>query len=672
MLFVQQEIEQLREKINKHNHLYYVENKPEISDKEFDKLLAELQRLESEHPELVTPDSPTQRVGGSPIEGFVTVKHRLPMLSIDNTYNDTDLREFDRRVRKTLGEEKIQYVVELKIDGVAMSLTYENGVFQRGVTRGDGTQGDDVSHNLKTMHDVPMKLKTNSPPPLLEIRGEVYMTRAELARINKQREAKGQDLYANPRNLAAGSLKLLDPKLCAERKLRLFAYSVGAREGISLTSHETALKTIKGFGLPVNEHVKTFDDIEKVIEYCNSWENRRNDLPYETDGMVIKVNDFAQQEKLGSTSKAPRWVVAYKFAAEQKMTRLNDIVVDIGKQGTMTPVAMLEPVQLAGTTVKRASLHNADFISSKDIRIGDMVVVEKAGEIIPYIVRSEPSARTGDEKVFEFPKECPVCGGPVERDAKGAFYRCKAGAKCVGILKRQVRGFATRGAMDIEGLGEKVVDQIVDAGLVHSIPDIYQLDLDSLTSLERMGKKSAQNLLNGIENSKNRGLGKVLAGLSIEHVGVSVAELLANEFGNIDELMNASEERLASINGIGDVMAKDIRAYFQSDHGQQTIKELRDYGVKLEVDQSSAALVGGADLSGKTFVVTGTLQSYARDEIESVIKSLGGKATSSVSSKTDYVVAGENAGSKLAKAEQLGITVLTEADFQKLIAGEEP
>ncbi len=668
MLFDQQRIEELREQINYHNYKYYVETSPEISDREFDKLLQELIDLEKEHPELITPDSPSQRVGGQPIEGFRTVKHRLPMLSIDNSYDQKSLRDFDKRIRKLIPKEDFTYVVELKIDGVAISLTYEDGTFTVGVTRGDGIQGDDVTHSLKTIGGIPLRLRTKKPPKLFEARGEVYMTRAELVRINKEQEKKGLKAFANPRNLTAGTLKSLDPKIAANRGLRIFAYSIGAVEGIEIKTHSEALKRLREFGFATNPHTQSFDSIDEVLKYCDSWEHRRNELPYETDGLVVKVNDFSQQQRLGTTAKSPRYVIAYKFAAEQKITKLLRIDVDVGKQGTLTPVATLEPVQLAGTTVNRASLHNADFIKSKDIRVGDMVVVEKAGEIIPYIVRSEQAVRTGKEKEWSMPTECPSCGGPVVRDEGGAFYRCKRGPKCPGVLKKQIRSFATRNAMDIEGLGEKIIVQFVDKGLVQSIPDLYRLDQESLVSLERMGKKSAQNILDQLEASKQRGLPRVLAGMAIEHVGVSVAELLAQEFGDIEKLQAATPEELAAINGIGEVMAKDIHNYFQSDLGKTTVAELQELGLKLTEDKKpSPAQLGGADLSGQTFVVTGTLNKYSRDEIEGLIKNLGGKATSSVSKKTNFLIAGENAGSKLSKAQELGVKVISEDEFEKMI-----
>jgi len=664
MSSIKERLEKLRNEIRRHDRLYYQEAQPEISDRDYDRLIEELQKLEAEHPELVTPDSPTQRVGGEPIEGFRTVRHRAPMISIDNSYSAADLREFDKRVRKGLGGESVTYVVEPKIDGVAISLTYEEGRFTVGVTRGDGVQGDDVTHNLKTIYELPLVLPEKKS--LFEARGEVYMERAELARINREAEKRGQKAYANPRNLTAGTLKLLDPRQAKQRRLRLFAYALVGHPDIH--TQQDALELLRRDGFPVNPHIHTFDSIDALVDYCEEWGKKRSELPYETDGLVIKVNDFEQCRRLGATSKAPRWAIAYKFAAEQAVTRLLDIQLQVGKLGTLTPVAHLEPVRLAGTTVSRASLHNADFITQKDIRVGDTVVVEKAGEIIPYVVRSEPAARTGSEKVFEWPKRCPFCDSPVERDKKGAFYRCTGGNKCVGQTKNVLRAYARRSAMDIEGLGEKIIDQLVDADLVGRIPDLYRLTMDQLLELERMGEKSAQNLLDGIEASKQRGLSHLLAGLAIPHVGDSVAHLLATEFGSADALAKASVEQLSAVEGIGPIMAEAIHHYFHSDVGRKTIDELRELGMKLTQDAPPRkGKAGGADLTGKSIVVTGTLAKYSREEIEGLIRALGGKAAGSVSKSTAYVVAGERAGSKLEKAKMLGVPVLTEKDFDKLI-----
>jgi DNA ligase (NAD+) len=678
---VQQQIDDLRRQLNLHNYRYYVEGKAEISDRDFDRLLDELKKLEAEHPDLVTPDSPTQRVGGQPIEGFVSVRHRVPMLSIDNTYSAADLREFDKRVRKLLaltpspsppgrgerGEgEPIRYVVELKIDGLAISLTYENGVFTLGATRGDGEQGDDVTHNLRTVRDLPLRLHTDKPPALFEVRGEIYMTREDLVRVNEQRKKAGHEPYANPRNLAAGSLKLLDPKLCAERRLRLFAYGNGAIEGVELHSHLQLLDLLHVWGFPVNPNKESFDDIEKVIEYCASWEKRLGDLPFETDGLVIKVDDLGQRERLGNTSKSPRWVVAYKFEQEQAITTVQDIEITVGKNGVLTPTAYLDTVQLAGTKVSRASLHNADYIRTKDIRIGDTVVVIKAGKIIPYVLRAEPGLRKGTEKEFAFPDKCPVCGSEVKPDDKKVFYYCTS-KNCVGRLKKTLRSFARRDAMDIEGLGEEMINQLVDAGLVHAIPDVYHLKLEQLLELERMGEKSSQNLLDGVEASKKRGLSRLLAGLAIPHVGEAVADMLAKEFGSMDGLLSATEERLSAISGVGPIMAKAIHEFFHDEAEIKLIADLRAAGVKLTEDSKPKTKAAGVDFSGKTFVVTGTLKKYQRDEIERLIRDLGGKASGSVSKSTSYLVAGEKAGSKLDKAKELGVAVLSEDDFEKLI-----
>ena len=662
---------ELRQLLHHHNYLYYVAAKQEISDREFDKMLDELKKLETDHPELFTHDSPTQRVGGQPIDGFVTVRHREPMLSIDNTYNAGELREFDRRVRKLLrAGEAVTYVVELKIDGVAISLTYERGGFTVGVTRGDGEQGDDVTHNLKTVRTLPLHLEGKQPPALFEVRGEVYMTREELVRLNRLRTAKGQEPLANPRNSTAGALKLLDPRQCAERRLSLFVYALGAVEGVTVKTHLEALDLLRKFGFPVNPHMEAFDSIDQVIAYCDTWKDRRGELAYDTDGMVIKVNDFDQRRRLGMTSKAPRWVVAYKFEAEQALTKLLSIELQVGKLGTLTPVAHLEPVKLAGTTVARASLHNEDFIKGKDIRVGDMVVIEKSGEIIPYVIRAEAGVRTGQEKVFHFPSNCPACGARVERDRDGVFYRC-TGEKCPAQFKERLIFFAKRNAMDVEGLGDSLADQLVEAGLVTSFPDLYRLTAERLLTLDRMGRKSAQNLLDGLAVSKSRGLTRLLTGLSIRHVGESVAELLADSFGSIDNLKEASVERLSEINGIGPVLAESIHKYFHSAATRKLIDELKALGLKLTQDpKPKPGSAGGVDLTGKTFVVTGTLQKYGRDEIEGLIKQLGGKASGSVSKNTDYLVAGEKAGSKLDKARTLGVKVLTEEEFEELIKGK--
>jgi DNA ligase (NAD+) len=659
----------LRKEIDRHNRLYYQDAKPEISDREFDRMLDELTTIEKEHPELRTPDSPTQRVGGAPIDGFKTVTHRLPMLSIDNSYNANELREFDTSVRKLLGEQPA-YAVELKIDGVAMSLTYENGLLTTAATRGDGERGDDVTHNLRVIPDVPLRLNAAKPPAMLEVRGEVYLPRTELARINKLRVADGEEPYANCRNTAAGSLKLLDPKESAKRKMRMFAYAVGAAEGFTARTHMEMLDQLKAFGFTVNEHTTKCKTMDEVIAHCESWVQKRHELPYDTDGMVVKVDSISQRERLGSTNKFPRWARAFKFEAEQATTKLARIEVQVGRTGKLTPVAHFDPpVKLAGTTVSKATLHNADEIARKDIRIGDTVVVEKAGEIIPQVVRVETSARTGKEKPFAFPTQCPVCGAPTKKDAGSPFVLCSAPRdQCGGQVKRMIRQFVRRDAMDVEGLGEKLIDQLVDSDLVESLPDIYWLDEEKLLSLERMGKKSAQNLLEGIEASKSRGLARFLSGLGCPYVGDTLGDILAQEFLNIDALMAADAERLTKVEAVGPERSRAIYEFFHSPTTVAMIADFKEIGLKLtEAKRKIAKPAGDGGILGKTIVVTGTLEKYGRKEIEDLIKQHGGKPSGSVSKKTDYLVAGADAGSKLAKAQELGVAVLTESEFEALI-----
>jgi DNA ligase (NAD+) len=670
---------ELRQLIDHHNRKYYIDAAPEISDREFDRLLEELQKLEAAHPELSTPDSPTQRVGGAPIDEFRTVRHRVPMLSIDNTYSPNELREWDKSTRKLIGGEAVTYVVELKIDGVAISLTYEDGLLTVGATRGDGERGDDVTHNLRTMPDVPLRLTADKPPKLFEVRGEVYMTRAELIRINRARVEAGDKPYENCRNLTAGTLKLLDPKQSSGRKLRLFTYALGAVDGLAITSHRQSLDILKQLGFSVNPYTQTCANIDEVIAHVESWTTKRHDLPYDTDGMVIKVDDFAQRERLGYTSKFPRWARAYKFAAEQALTRLARIEIQVGRTGKLTPVGHFDPpVRLAGTTVSKASLHNADEIDRKGILIGDMVVVEKAGEIIPQVVRVEESARTGVEKKFHWPKACPVCGSPSRKEADSPFYVCTAPrGECGGQLKRQLLQFARRTAMDIEGLGEAIAEEMLAKDLIESLPDLYRLSKEELLKArppKDPGKakgKWADNLLEGIAASKDRGLARLLSGMGVPMVADSMADILAQEFLSLDALRDATEERLSQVEGVGPERAKAIRGYFQQPATRDMIEDFRELGLKLTEEPrdvaKEAAAVGGVSLAGKTLVVTGTLERYGRVEIEELIKSLGGKASGSVSKKTDFLVAGAEAGSKLAKAQELGVPVLTEEEFDKMI-----
>jgi DNA ligase (NAD+) len=591
------------------------------------------------------------------------------MLSIGKAFSADELRAFDARVRKALGKEPIQYVVELKIDGVAVSVTYTDGLLTLGATRGSGKAGDNITENLKTVRGVPLRLRTDKPPALFEARGEVYMSKADFARLNEEVAARGEDRYANPRNLTSGSLKQLDSRLVAKRRLRLFSYSVGAVEGVTIKSHLEALDLLRQYGFPVNPEIKAFDTMEEAIAYCASWSQKRFDLPYETDGMVIKVNDFDQQRRLGQTTKEPRWAVAYKFETEQAITKIREIQIDVGKDGVLTPVAVFDPpVPLCGTTVSRASLHNAAQIEQKDVRIGDSVVVVKRGEIIPYVEQALHEARTGQEKVFRFPAKCPVCGAPAVRETDAPTPRCTATATCPAQMQGRIESFAKRERMDIEGVGEKLAEQLVKTGLVKSVADLYRLKKEQLIGLERMGDLSAQNLLDAIAASKNRGLARLLAGLSIYGVGEAMAPLLVEEFPSIDALLAASKEELASVKGFGPRRAESVYNFFHSPAGEKLVKDLRDAGVKLTEDVKPKKK--GGVLAGKTVVVTGTLQNYSRKGIEDIIKEHGGKATGSVSKNTDYVVVGDDAGSKADKARQLGILVLTEDEFEKLIGKE--
>jgi DNA ligase (NAD+) len=666
------EIARLREEIRRHDHKYYVEAAPEITDLEYDRLIERLKRLEAEHPELVTPDSPTQRVGERPVSELPSVAHRLPMLSIDNTYSIEELRKFAERTEKLLGGEPVEWVVELKVDGVAVSLLYEDGVLRRGVTRGDGRTGDDVTHNIRTIKDVPLRLRGNDFPPVLEVRGEVYMTNSDLVRLNEEQRAAGKPPFANTRNVTAGSIRQLDARVCAGRRLRFFCHSVGYVEGLRAATHTEFLAEMRRDGLPTTPGVECFDTFDAAVEHCRQVVERLHELDFEIDGLVLKVNRFDQRERLGATSKSPRWVVAYKFEKYEGTTRVNEIRVQVGKTGAVTPVAVLEPVEIAGTTVSRASLHNADEIERKDVRPGDVVVVEKAGKIIPHVVRVEKHLRERELPPFRFPRECPECGAGLVRDrvggseAEGAYIRCPNPA-CPAQLKERLRYFASRAAMDIEGLGDKLVDQLVDKGLVRSYGDLYRLEEDQLADLERMGRKSAQNLLEGIEASRGRGLARLLAALAVRHVGIRVATVLADHFDSIDALMAADKEQLSAINEIGPVIAQSVYDFFHSDFGRKTIDDLRAAGVRME--SAAPKKLAARKLEGKTLVVTGTLERYSRDEIERLIAEHGGRAASSISKKTDYVVAGEKAGSKLDKARQLGVKVLSEKEFERLLEG---
>ncbi len=659
------ELARLREEIRYHDRKYYVEAAPEVSDREYDKLIDRLKKLEAEHPELVTPDSPTQRIGDRPVAGLNSVEHRVPMLSIENTYSLDDLKKFGDRVAKQLPGETVEWVVELKVDGVAVSLIYEDGQLTHGITRGNGRVGDDITHNVRTVNDIPLRLIGKNVPPLLEVRGEIYMRNSDLVALNEQQRAKGLPPFANTRNVTAGTIRQLDPRVTAERRLRFFCHSAGDTKGLKAKTHMEFLDELRGYGLSATPYVECFKSFPAAVEHCESLIEKLHELDFEIDGLVLKVNRFDQRERLGSTSKSPRWVIAYKFEKFEATTRLNEIRVQVGKTGAITPVADLEPVELAGTTVSRASLHNADEIERKDIRPGDTVVVEKAGKIIPHIVRVEKHLRDDDLPKFAFPTKCPDCGHKLVKDEGGVYIRCP-NPGCPAQLKERLRYFASRNAMDIEGLGDKLVDQLVDTKLVRGYGDLYRLEerQDRLLSLERLGRKSVDKLLEGIEASKTRGLARLLNALAIRHVGARVATVLAQQFGSMDALMDAGIEQLSKTNEIGPIIAQSVYSFLHSKEGSETIEDLKSVGVQMT---SAMPRSGTRALEGKTLVVTGTLSKYSREEIEELITRHGGHAASSVSKNTDYLIAGEKAGSKLAKAEQLGVPVIGEAEFERLL-----
>ena len=677
------EIESLRREIREHDRRYYVEATPAISDLEYDRLMQRLKELEKQHPDLITPDSPTQRIGDKLLGDFETVSHRVPMLSIENTYSIGELRDFAARIKKNLPDENIEWVVEPKVDGVAASLIYRNGMFEQALTRGNGEQGDDITHNVRTIRDVPLRLANDAFPETLEVRGEVYMTNSDFAKLNEKQAANKQQTYANTRNLVAGSIKQLDPKICAKRPLRFFAHSVGMVEGLHADNEMAFLAELQEAGIPIVPNVQKFDSFDAAVAFCEQFVENLYEFDFEIDGLVLKINRFSQRQQLGSTSKSPRWVVAYKFEKYEAVTILKDIRVQVGKTGTITPVAELEPVNIAGTVVSRASLHNAEEIERKDIRIGDHVVVEKAGKIIPHVVRVELHLRKKTLPAFDFPTHCPECNEPVSKDEGGVYIRC-TNIECPAQIRERIRFFASRGAMNIDGLGEKIVDQLVDKKLVQTFGDLYRLTVDQLESLERMGKKSAEKLIAAIAESKNRGLSRLLNALSIRHVGAETADILAKHFQNVDAIMQADVAEVEQIDMIGPIMAESICEFFSSEHGKKIIADLQSVGVSMVVTgrgvrQSQATNRNENDdatadaetfepvFAGKTLVVTGKLVRFKRDEIEQMIKDCGGRAASSVSKKTDFLVAGDDAGSKLAKANELGVQVLSEEEFLDML-----
>jgi len=658
------QIEDLREQIRLHDYQYYVVAEPTISDLQYDRLLQQLTAWEKRFPSLVTPESPTQKIGDQPVEGLRQVAHRIPMLSIENTYTEAELRDFLQRVEKLLSGQPVEWVVELKVDGVAASIRYDQGQLTAAVTRGNGEIGDDVTHNARTIRGLPLRLQGKQIPKTLEVRGEVYMTNSDLVQLNQQRAGLGEAEFKNPRNVTAGSIRLLDPKLCAKRKLRFLCHGIGFCEGLQFSTHMEFLAKVRDLGIPITPMVKSFQSPQEVVDHCNELVENLHELDFEVDGLVIKVNSLEQRESLGATSKSPRWLIAYKIEKYEAITKLLAIKTQVGKTGTVTPVAELEPVQLAGTTVSRASLHNLDEIRRKDVRVGDWVVVEKAGKIIPHIVRVEKHRRQEDLPEFDFPQTCPECGELLVKDTSGVYIRCVS-PQCPAQWRQRLRYFATRDCMDIEGLGDKLVNQLVDSQTVNSYADLYSLTLEQLMKLERMGKKSAENLIQGIQASKQRGLSRVLNAITIRHVGQRVATVLARRFGSAEKLMLATEDELSGTEEIGPIIAKSVFDYCRSEEGRQIFEQLANAGVLLTTSQEDSVDHSGV-FAGKTLVVTGTLEHYSRDEIERLIGKLGGKASGSVSKKTDYLVAGQAAGSKLEKAKELGVKVLSEEEFRAL------
>lgn len=662
------QIADLRDQIRHHDRLYYTAAAPEISDLEYDRLLEQLRELEQDHPDLVTPDSPTQRVGGEPVSDLQSVRHRLPMLSIDNTYNTADLQAWGRRAEKLLRDagdtRAIGWVLELKIDGVAVALTYEAGRLSLAATRGNGVVGDDITHNARTIPAIPLSLDLADPPPLIEVRGEIFMTNSALVSLNQAQAARGLPPFANTRNVTAGSIRLLDPRECGSRPLRFFCHGVGDTGNLPIASQTELYAWATAAGLPVAPRTQRFDSLDGLIEAGTELIEQLHELDFEVDGFVVKVDRFDQQGQLGMTAKSPRWAIAWKFEKFEATTRLAGIRVQVGRGGTVTPVADLEPVELAGTTVRRASLHNADEVARKDIRVGDVLVVEKAGKVIPHVVRVEKHLRTKRLMAWRPPTACPECGTGLVRDQDGVYIRCP-NVHCPARQRERLKFFASRNAMDIEGLGDKLVEQLVATGMVNDYADLYRLSAEQLMALERMGKKSAENLVQQIAGSRDRGLVRLLNALGIRHVGPRVAMLLTRRFPSIEDLRQAPVEELAAIHEIGEVIAVSVHDWLTSEYGSGVIDRLAAVGVKLDVPEEER--VSDGPLTGKTLVVTGTLAGYSRQEAEAAIRQAGGRASSSVSKKTDFLVAGAEAGSKLAKAEKLGVKVLDESGFEQLL-----
>ena len=660
-------IAELREAIRRHDYLYYVQAAPEIPDREYDRLMEELKVLEAEHPELVTADSPTRRVGGEPIEGFRTVEHAEAMLSIDNTYSEADLREFDARVRRGLDGESFRYVVEPKIDGVAVSLTYRDGRLELALTRGDGRRGDDITANARTIRAIPLVLRGDAPAELI-VRGEVYWPREAFNACNARRAEEGREVFANPRNGAAGTLKQRNPAAVAERGLSFRAHGFRATPPLPHARASECWDDLRRLGIPVNE-IDVCDDLDAVLGVLRGWAGRRAELAYEIDGAVIKVDELAARDRLGATSKYPRWCIAYKYEAQRAETVLQEVSFQVGRLGTITPVAHFEPVQLAGTTVSNASLHNFDQVRRLDVRVGDSIFVEKAGEIIPQVVQVDYEKRSPEARPVEPPDRCPACDGETARDEGGVYVRC-INAECPAQLRERLRFFAGRGQMDIENLGPAVIDQLVERGMVKHFADLYSLSAEALAELDRMGEKSSRNLVAAIDASRNRGLERVLAALGIRHVGGRAAEVLAGRFGSIESLAAASVEQLAEVNEIGPVIAESVHRFLHSPAGRETVERLRQAGVKMTSERPARAERGEGPLAGRTVVVTGALESLGRQEARQAIEAAGGRSTSSVSKSTDLLVVGAKPGEKkVSQAQECGVEMVDEAEFLRRLRG---
>jgi DNA ligase (NAD+) len=667
------QVSKLRERINHHNYRYYVLDSPEISDAEYDRLLRKLSELEEKFPDLITSDSPTQRVGAPPLETIKEVKHSTPMLSLSNAFDEEEIRDFDARVRKLLGEGKeFQYVAEPKLDGLAVELIYEKGLFTVGSTRGDGVTGEDVTQNLKTVRSIPLKLrpgKQGRVPSLLEVRGEVIMRLAAFRKLNEEREKTGEPLFANPRNAAAGSLRQLDSGVTASRPLEIFLYGVGRVEGVKFTSQHEVLTVLPAMGLRVNPNFELCDTLDDALGYYRKIQEKRDKLGYEIDGIVLKVNEFALQEELGAISRSPRWALAAKFAARQETTKVLDIIVQVGRTGALTPVAVMEPVNIGGVTVSRATLHNQDEIDRKDVRIGDTVVIQRAGDVIPEVVSVVVAKRTGKEKKFVIPDKCPACGSRAVRLEGEAASRC-TGMACPAKLTETVFHFASRRAMNIEGLGGKIIAQLIDVGLVKSVADLYALEKSDLLKLERMGDKLAENILASIGKSRKTTLSRFIYALGIRHVGEHLSQVLAGHFGSLEKLKTAGLDELQTVTEVGPQIAQSITSFFGEKQNLKVLEKLFEAGVSVAADRRATGRIAArlaGKLAGKSFVFTGTLERHSREDASSLVRTLGAKVASQVSKKTDFVVAGKDAGTKLDKARQLGIRILAEMEFEKLV-----